>query len=85
MKLFAEPKRRNGIRMAGLYLIGAWLTLQIAGTLLPIFDTPGWVPKVTVVLLAIGFAPALLVAWVCEMIPEGLRRDFARGNGLVEL
>jgi hypothetical protein len=31
----AELKRRNVIRMAGLYLVGAWLLIQIAETLLP--------------------------------------------------
>ena len=35
MGLFAELKRRNVIRMAGLYLVGAWLVTQVAGTLLP--------------------------------------------------
>ena len=38
--LFTELKRRNVIRMAGLYLVGAWLLMQIAETLLPIFHTP---------------------------------------------
>jgi hypothetical protein len=33
--LFAGLKRRNVIRMAGLYLVGAWLVVQIAGTMLP--------------------------------------------------
>ena len=32
MSLFAELKRRNVIRMAGLYLVGAWLIVQVAGT-----------------------------------------------------
>ena len=27
---FAELKRRNVIRMAGLYLVGAWLLTQVA-------------------------------------------------------
>jgi hypothetical protein len=35
---FAEPKRRNVIRMAGLYLVGAWLLTQVASTVLPMFD-----------------------------------------------
>jgi len=39
--LFAELKRRNVIRMAGLYLLGAWLIAQVAGTLLPMFEAPG--------------------------------------------
>jgi hypothetical protein len=37
VKLLAELKRRNVIRMGGLYLVGAWLLIQIAETLLPIF------------------------------------------------
>ena len=28
----AELKRRNVIRVAGLYLVGAWLIVQVAGT-----------------------------------------------------
>ena len=41
MSLFAELKRRNVIRMAGLYLVGAWLIVQVAGSLLPVFGAPG--------------------------------------------
>ena len=35
MSLLAELKRRNVIRMAGLYLVGAWLLVQVASTVLP--------------------------------------------------
>ena len=75
MTFLAELKRRNVIRMAGLYLVGAWLVIQVAQTLLPIFGTPGWVAKALVVLLAIGFVPALVFAWVFEITPDGLKRD----------
>jgi hypothetical protein len=37
---FSELKRRNVIRMAGLYLVGTWLLTQVASTLLPAFDVP---------------------------------------------
>ena len=43
--LFAELKRRNVIRMAGLYLVGAWLVVQVAGTVLPMFGAPEWLPR----------------------------------------
>ena len=39
MQLFAELKRRKVIRVAGLYLVTAWLLVQVAETLLPIFGT----------------------------------------------
>ena len=75
MSLLAELKRRNVFRMAGLYLVGAWLVVQIAETLLPIFHTPDWVLQALVVLLAIGFLPALVFSWVFELTPDGLKRD----------
>jgi hypothetical protein len=72
---FAELKRRNVIRMAGLYLVGAWLLTQVASTVLPMFGAPEWLPRSIVVLLAIGFIPALIFSWVFELTPEGLKRD----------
>jgi TolB-like protein len=75
MTLLAELKRRNVIRMAGLYLVGAWLILQVAETLLPIFHTPDWVLQAMVVLLALGFVPAIVFSWLFELTPEGIKRD----------
>src|SRR5688572_15818627 len=77
MSLFAELKRRKVIRVAGLYLVTAWLLVQVAETLLPIFGTPDWVLRALVVLLALGFVPALLFSWAFELTPDGLRRDTA--------
>ena len=73
--LFAELKRRNVIRFAGLYLVGSWLLVQVASTVLPMFGAPDWLPRSVVILLAIGFLPALIFSWVFEMTPEGLKRD----------
>ena len=75
MSLHAELKRRNVIRMAGLYLVGAWLITQVSSTVLPMFGAPEWLPRSVVILLALGFVPALIFAWVFELTPEGLKRD----------
>src|SRR5437764_478530 len=75
MNFFAELKRRNVIRMAGLYLVGAWLLVQVAGTVLPMFGAPDWLPRSIVLLLVIGFVPALIFSWVFELTPQGLKRD----------
>jgi len=72
---FAELKRRNVIRMAGLYLVGAWLLTQVASTVLPMFGAPEWLPRSVVSLLAIGFIPMLILSWVFELTPEGFKRD----------
>ena len=71
----AELKRRNVIRMAGLYLVAAWLVVQVGATLLPVFDAPPWTMKALVLTLAVAFVPALAVAWIFELTPQGLKRD----------
>ena len=75
MTLFAELRRRNVIRMAGLYLVAAWLITQVSSTVLPMFDAPAWLQSTIVILLAIGFVPALVFAWVFELTPEGIKRE----------
>ena len=72
---FAELKRRNVVRMAGLYLVGAWLLIQVASTMLPAFSEPGLGRTRMIITLALGFIPALIFSWVFELTPEGLKRD----------
>src|SRR3954471_17447158 len=72
---FDELKRRNVVRAAGLYLVGAWLFVQVTGTVLPMFGAPDWLPRSIVILLAIGFFPALIFSWIFELTPQGLKRD----------
>jgi len=71
----AELRRRNVIRMAGLYLVSAWLVVQVGATLLPVFDAPAWTMKALVVTLAVAFLPSLALAWWFELTPQGLMRD----------
>jgi TolB-like protein/Tfp pilus assembly protein PilF len=73
--ILGELKRRNVLRMAGLYLVGAWLVVQVAATLLPLFDAPQWLARAVVWALVIGFAPAMVFSWVFELTPDGLKRE----------
>jgi len=75
LSVFAELKRRNVIRMAGLYLVGAWLTVQVFATLLPVFEAPPWVMKAVVSALVFGFVPTLVFSWIYELTPQGIKRD----------
>jgi len=71
----AELKRRNVIRAAGLYGVGAWLVVQVSSTVLPLFGAPQWLTRSIVILLAVGFVPAMIFSWVFELTPEGIKRD----------
>jgi hypothetical protein len=70
MSLFTELRRRNVIRVAGFYLVAAWLIVQVAETVLPVFGVPEWVLRALIILLAIGFLPALVFSWIHELTPD---------------
>jgi adenylate cyclase len=71
---FAELKRRNVYKVAVAYAVVAWLVIQAASILFPIFEAPPEVMKGFVVVVAAGFAVALVIAWAFEMTPEGMKR-----------
>jgi TolB-like protein/Tfp pilus assembly protein PilF len=72
---FDELKRRNVLRVGAAYLVGAWLIIQIADTVFPYIGVSDRTITFLIVLLAIGFLPALVVAWFFELTPDGLVRD----------
>jgi serine/threonine-protein kinase len=71
---FAELKRRNVYKVAVAYAVISWLLVQAASILLPTFETPAWVMKALVVLLALGFVFAVMISWAFEMTPQGMKR-----------
>jgi TolB-like protein/Tfp pilus assembly protein PilF len=81
MQFFQELRRRNVIRVGGLYLVGAWLLTQVASTVFPAFDVPGWALRALLIALMLGFLPALMFAWVFELTPQGLVRDEDSASG----
>ncbi|HUO68781.1 MAG TPA: hypothetical protein VMV37_14665 [Gammaproteobacteria bacterium] len=79
MSFWAELRRRNVFRVGGVYLATAWLFSQVGGVVAQTFDAPPWPMRLLLVLLALGFPVALVLAWLFELTPEGLRltRDVA--------
>ena len=72
--LFAELKRRNVYKVAVAYAVVGWLVIQISSTVLPTFHAPEWVLQTLMVLVALGFPIALIIAWAFELTPQGLKR-----------
>ena len=70
---FAELKRRNVYRVAVAYAVVAWLLIQITTQVFPFFEIPNWAVRLVVLLLALGFPVALILAWAFELTPEGIQ------------
>ena len=75
MSLFDELKRRNVFRIGAAYVVGAWLLIQVAETIFPLFGYGDAPARLVVIVLAIGFIPSLIFSWVFELTPEGLKKD----------
>ncbi len=75
MSLFAELKRRNVFRVGIAYAIASWLLLQVSDILVPLLGLQDSVQKIILLLLVIGFVPALIFAWAFELTPEGIKKE----------
>src|SRR5947207_730400 len=71
---FAELKRRNVYKVAVAYAVVGWLLVQVATQVFPFFEIPNWAVRLIVLVIVIGFPIALVMAWVFEFTPEGLKR-----------
>ena len=72
MSFWAELRRRNVFRVGAVYLASAWALSQVGLLVAQSFDAPTWPMRMLLVLLAIGFPVALVVAWLFELTPQGV-------------
>ena len=70
VSLYHELKRRKVFRVAAVYLVVAWLFVQVADIILPTFNTPVWINQTLVIVLFLGLPIVLVVAWAFELAPE---------------
>ena len=72
---FAELKRRNVYKVAVAYAVGGWAIAEGISQVFPIFDIPNWAIRLIVLLIIIGLPIALVLAWMFEITPQGIRRS----------
>ena len=72
--LFLELRKRNVVRVAGLYIVVAWLCIQVVTALQSPLKLPEWSVALVAVILAVGFPIACIFAWAFELSAAGLKR-----------
>ena len=88
---FAEMKRRNVYKVAIAYAVVGWLLVQVATQVFPFLEIPNWAIRLIILLVAIGFPIALVIAWAFESTPEGIKRtavadaarEYSRGKAWI--
>ena len=71
---FAELRRRRVIRVIVLYAIAAWVMIEVAATVMPAVNLPQWTVTLVIMLLALGFPIAIVIAWAFDIGPGGIHR-----------
>lgn len=69
-----ELRRRKVVRAALVYGATAFVVLQLADILAPALRLPDWTMTLIVLLLALGFPVALVLAWAFDLTGEGVQR-----------
>src|SRR5437762_5352471 len=71
---FSELKRRNVYKVAVAYIVAGWALSQGIAQVFPVFDISNWAIRLIVLLIIIGLPIALILAWMFEITPQGIKR-----------
>jgi adenylate cyclase len=77
-----ELRRRRVIRVAVFYAIAGWVVIEVASTVLPGLNLPDWTTTLVIVLVALGFIIAVMLAWAFDIGPSGVERTKDRAKNL---
>ncbi len=75
MKLFQELRRRNVFKVGIAYGVTAWILMQLTDAASHTLALPDWGSKLILLILAVGLVPALILAWIFELTPDGLKLE----------
>ena len=83
MKLWHELRRRRVFRLAGLYVVGAWLVIQVADISFPAWGVPETAIRFLFIAALACFPVALIFSWFYDVTPQGIIRTEPPGEGQV--
>jgi TolB-like protein len=73
-RFFSELRRRRVFRTAALYVVGAWLALQVADVLFPALEIPEQSIRYLLYAAVLGFPVALVFGWFFDISADGIHR-----------
>jgi TolB-like protein len=80
MRFWQELRRRRVYRLAGLYVVGAWLVVQVADIVLPAWAVPETAMRYLIIAVTLCFPIAMVFAWFYDITPDGILRTKPSGD-----
>src|SRR5210317_1801345 len=79
--IVSELRRRRVFRVAGLYVVGAWVVLQVFDLAFASWGLPDTTLRFVWIAAIVLFPLALIFGWRYDITPEGvIRTSAASGN-----
>lgn len=78
--LLGELQRRKVFRVGVVYVLIAWLVMQVAESTFEPLQLPDWANTLVIVIAVLGFPVAMVCAWAFELTPTGVARDSVDTN-----
>lgn len=75
MKILGELKQRNVFRIGMLYIVAAWVLIEVGNVAATNLDAPVWVMGLVKTFLILGFPFALYLTWSFALTTDGLRKE----------
>jgi TolB-like protein len=75
LSFIKELKRRNVFKVGIAYAVTTWILLQLTDVVTDILHLPDWAPQLILLILLVGFIPALILAWAFELTPDGVKLE----------
>ncbi len=73
-QFWQELKRRKVVRVITIYAATAFIIMEAGDIMLPRLGLPDWTVTFVIVLLIIGFPMAIILAWIFDITPEGVKK-----------
>ena len=74
MKLFHDLRRRRVFRLAGLYIVGSWIVIEVSSVFFPAWGIPDTALRYLFIAAGLLFPVALVFAWIFDITPDGIVR-----------
>ena len=73
-KLWQELKRRRVIHVITVYASAAFVLIELVNNLTEPLNLPDSLATIAIIVLAVGFPLAVILAWIYDLTPEGIEK-----------
>ena len=74
LNFWQELKRRKVVRVMIGYAASAFIVLEAVDIIFPRMGLPDWTVTLVIFLLIIGFIFSIILSWIFDITPDGLRK-----------